>query len=389
MALGIKKVSFFTVTLSSMIIWVGFYTWRIMFNNFAVEGFEATATDVGAIQAAREIPGLLAFGVGFLALHLTESRIAAMSIIVLGLGLILSGLSSSLMMLGLATVFMSFGFHYFEPTNSAQLLMLSKPGELGKTQGRLRSFESMAGLGGAGLVLILTLFLDYRETFYLIGAMVLVAGLYLVVALPTNRAKTEKRKVHLKKKYRLYYALAFLRGCRRHIFTTFAIFLLVKDYELSITAVSALMLANNLITIFTNRWIGIISDRHGERIVLVFSSFTLVLIFLGYAYVSWLPLLITLYFLDHILFGSSIALKSYLRQISTTEDLTGCLSFGMTANHVTAVVVPILGGAAWMTLGHEATFVGGAVIVLIDALLALKIPKSLKGASVEGGSSGQ
>jgi len=374
MALGIKRVSVATVTFSAVIVWIGFYAWRVMFNNFAVEVFDASPTDVGLIQAVREIPGLLAFGVGVLILYLTESKIAAVSIIAVGVGLLLCGLSPDLMTLGLATVVMSFGFHYFEPTNSSQLLMLTKSDELGRSQGKLRSWESLAGLIGAGLVLTLTLYLSFRTTFFLIGGLVSVIGLYLVAALPSNRGKTDRRKVRIKKKYWLYYTLSFLRGCRRHIFTTFAIFLLVKVHHLGIMEISLLMLANSAITIFTNRWMGFISDALGERIVLAGCSLMLVFIFCGYAFVSYLPLLIGFYIADNVLFASSIALKSYLRKISTPQDLTSCLAFGMTANHITAIVIPILGGIAWATFGYQVTFLAGAAIVFVDMLFALRIP---------------
>ena len=374
MALGIRKVSFFTVTFSSVTVWIGFYAWRIMFNNFAVEVFDASATDVGLIQAVREIPGLLAFGAGALALRLTESRIAALSIITLGLGLLLCGLSPSLVILGLGTLVMSVGFHYFEPTNSSQLLMLARSAELGKAQGRLRSYESMAGLAGAGLVLVLTLFLSFRVSFYVIGALVATIGIYLVLALPANRGKAEQQQVRLRKKYWLYYTLSFLRGCRRHIFTTFAIFLLVKHHGLDITVISTIMLANSVITIFTHRLIGNLSDYLGERILLAASSLLLVFIFSGYAFVHYLPLLIGFYVVDNVLFGSSIALKSYLRKIAPPEDLTNCLSIGMTANHVIAVIIPIAGGIAWSIFGFQATFLAGAVIVFVDLLFALRVP---------------
>ena len=375
----IKKVSIASVTLSASVVWIGFYAWRVMFNNYAVELFDASATDVGMIQAAREIPGLLAFGVGALAIYFTESRIASLSIIVVGLGLLVSGWAPSLMGLGIATVLMSFGFHYFEPTNSAQLLNLTDSDKLGRAQGKLRSWESAAGLVGAGLVMVLTLYLDYRTTFYIFGALVVTVGLYLCVALPANRTAHDNRKAKLKKKYWLYYTLSFLRGCRRHIFTTFAIFLLVKNHGLDITYIAGIMLANNLVTIFTNRWMGIVSDRIGERNLLVGCSLILTFIFFGYAIVDYLPALVGLYLVDNVLFGSSIALKSYLRKISTPEDLTSCLSFGMTANHVTAVVIPVAGGIAWSMFGHEATFIAGAVIVFIDMLFALKIPKNNNG----------
>ena len=378
MALGIKKVSVFTVTFSAITVYIGFYAWRVMFNNFAVEMFDASPTDVGLIQAAREIPGLLAFGAGALAVYFTESKVAAISIVTIGLGLLLCGMAPSLVVLGLATVFMSFGFHYFEPNNSSQLLMLSDPNELGRAQGKLLSWEAVAGLIGAGLVLLLTFFLDFRLTFYIIAAIVIAIGLYLTIALPSNRGEQEKRKVRLKKKYWLYYTLSFLRGCRRHIFTTFAIFLLVKNHGLNITVISTIMLANSALTIFTNRMLGNLSDKLGERTVLVGCSFVLVFIFTGYAYVDYLPLLITFYFIDHVLFGSSIALKSYLRKMAPPEDLTNCLSFGMTANHITAVIIPIVGGILWVKFGHEVTFIAGAAIVFIDMLFALKVPRNGK-----------
>ena len=374
----IKEISFGSVTFSAITILVGFLAWRIMFNNYAVEIFDASPTDIGLIQAAREIPGLLAFGVGALSIYMSESKIAALSIVMLGIGAILCGMAPTLWMLGLATVVMSFGFHYFEPTNSSQLLMLAKNHEVGRFQGRLRSYESLAGLFIALTILGLTIFLDYRMAFFIIGGLVTVVGSYLVFALPSNRGKAEQRKITIKKEYWLYYVLSFLRGCRRHIFTTFAIYLLVKNHGLSITAISAIMLANHFLNFFAYRLLGKISDTWGEKIILAGSSFLLVLIFTGYAYVEFLPVLIGFYLFDNMLFGSSIALRSYLRKISTDEDITGCLSFGMTANHITAVIIPITGGIIWTKFGFETTFIVGAVIVFIDLLFSLMLPSKKK-----------
>jgi predicted MFS family arabinose efflux permease len=139
--------------------------------------------------------------------------------------------------------------------------------------------------------------------------------------------------------------------------------------------ISGIMLANSLVTIFTNRGLGYISDRLGERTVLAGCSMILVFIFFGYAYVDYLPILIAFYLIDNILFGSSIALKSYISKISTREDLTGCLSFGMTANHITAIVIPIAGGVMWELFGFQTTFIAGAIIVFIDMLFAFRVPK--------------
>lgn len=373
MNLKIDKITFQTVTLSAVTTYIGFYAWRILFNNFAVEVFDASPTAVGAIQAAREIPGLLAFGVGALAVYLTESRIASLAIVVLGLGLVLCGAAPSIVFLGAATVVLSLGFHYFYPANSSQLLLLAKQGEIGRTQGKYQSYESVAGLTGAALILLLTLVLDYRQIFYVIGGLVGAVGLYFTFALPANRGATEKRKVRIQKKYWLYYTLSFLRGCRRHIFTTFAIFLLVKNFDMSITVIASLMFVNNFLTIFTNRALGSLNDRFGERAILVSSSLLLVFVFLGYAYVELLPVLIGLYIVDNILYGSGLSVNTYIRKIATKEDLTGCLSFGMTANHIVAVIIPVVGGIAWEMFGYEVPFVAGAVIVALDMFFAFKV----------------
>ncbi|MCP4706296.1 MAG: MFS transporter, partial [candidate division Zixibacteria bacterium] len=206
-----------------------------------------------------------------------------------------------------------------------QLLLLAKNSNLGRVQGVYRSYESLAGLVGGLMILGMTLFLSYEHTFYIIGGLVTLVGVYLVLALPPNRGKSDNRKMVIKKKYWLYYVLYFLRGCRRHVFTTFAIFLLVKNHELSISMVSIVILASNLVTFFTNRWMGNLTDKLGERLILAGSSLLLIFIFTGYAYIDYLPVLIIFYLIDNTLFNSAIALRSYLTKISSSEDLTGCL----------------------------------------------------------------
>jgi len=118
---------------------------------------------------------------------------------------------------------------------------------------------------------------------------------------------------------------------------------------------------------------GNLVEKWGERMVLAGSSFLLIFIFSGYAYISWLPLLAVFFVVDNILFGSSIALHSYVRKISDKSDLTSCISFSVTANHISAVILPILGGVIWELLGFKSTFLFGAAIVFIDMLVSLKV----------------
>ncbi len=368
-----REVSLLSIALNTFALYFGFTVWRVIFNNFARETLSITPAQIGIIQSVREVPGLLGFTVGALAAYLTEAKIATLSIVVVGLGLIVVGHSNSVFMLGVGTLVMSIGFHSFLSSNDALLLHFVSSKESGKAQGKIKSTESVAGVAATVLVLVATLFLGYREVLTIFGALVILAGICFTFTLRDNRAKEEKRKVSLKKKYSLYYFLSFLRGCRRHIFTTFAIFLLVANHRIGISTAALLFFVSNVVSIYTNRFIGGLVEKWGERMVLAGSSFVLIFIFSGYACVTWLPLLAVLYVVDNVLFGSSIALQSYARKIADKADLTSCISFGVTVNHISAVILPILGGVIWEVLGFRATFLFGAFIVFLDMLFSLKV----------------
>jgi predicted MFS family arabinose efflux permease len=368
-----KEVNLQTIALSTFSLYFGFTVWSVMFNNFAKEVFNITPAQLGIIQSVRELPGLLGFTVGTMVLYMAEVKIATLSIAISGLGLILMGYANSIWALGVGTFVMSVGFHNFLSSNDALLLHHIKTKESAKAQGKIRSTESAAGVIATACVFVATLWLGYRQILPLFGAIVLLAGIYLSFTLKSNRVEGEERKVCFKREYSLYYLLSFLRGCRRHIFSTFAIFLLVANHHLHISAVSILFFVSSLVTTYTYRAMGHVVEKWGERTVLAGSSFLLIFIFSGYAFIGWLPLLIVFYVIDNVLFGSSIALDSYMRKIALRADLTNCLSFSQTANHISAVIIPVLGGVIWEIFGYQSTFLFGAGIVLIDALFSLKV----------------
>ncbi len=87
-----REVNLQTIAASTFSLYFGFTVWSVMFNNFAKEVFNITPAQLGIIQSVREIPGLLGFMVGTMALYVTEVKIATLSIAISGLGLILMGL---------------------------------------------------------------------------------------------------------------------------------------------------------------------------------------------------------------------------------------------------------------------------------------------------------
>ena len=93
---------------------LSFAAWQALLNNFAIERAAFTGKEMGMLQSLREVPGFLAFGVVFLLLVLREQHLAIISLLLLGLGSVLTGFFPSVVGLSLTTVLMSLGFHYYE-----------------------------------------------------------------------------------------------------------------------------------------------------------------------------------------------------------------------------------------------------------------------------------
>jgi predicted MFS family arabinose efflux permease len=359
------------LVISNFLLSFGFEFWRTMFNNFAVEEIGVGPASIGWIQALRELPGLMGFLLGFLALFLPEMRIMALSLVLLGAGTMLTGQAGDVPFLLFSTLIMSFGFHFFYPTNNAVVLMAIKKERAPSVLGQLRSLGAVAAVTATGSVFLLAGVWGYRTLFLVIGGLVALGGLSLLPFRDAKESLPARRQVVLRRRYWLFYTLSFLMGSRRHIFTTFAIFLLVSEHGISVQTTATLFLVNSVVNAFTLHWIGGLVGRLGERLMLSIAFATLALVFLGYAFVTFLPLLFFLFVVDNIMFGFNLALPTYFQKIAVTpEEITSNLSVEQTINHIAAIIVPIVGGVVWVTFGSQAPFLIGVGIVLVSLVLA-------------------
>jgi MFS family permease len=369
-----------TLFVANLFLFLGFNVWNALFNNFAVEEIGISATQIGLTQSLRELPGLLGFLLGFLAIWFSEMRIMGLSVLLLGLGLVTTGWANGLGSLILGAMITSIGFHWFYPSSNSVVLMGVGKEEAPEVLGRLRSVAAFAAVLGT---LIIWLFVEgaqigpvsiaawgYRNTFYVVGGVVIVGSFF---ALRNGRRRGEllqRRKVIFRRDYWLYYLLTFMMGSRRHIFSTFAIFMLVQIYGISVRETALLFLANSIVSTLLLPQLGKLVARFGERRVLSFNFVGLIVVFLGYAWVPNLPVLYTLFVLDNIFFGFNLALESYFQKIARSrEEITSNVSMAQTINHVSALVVPILGGILWEQIAPSATFMAGVGIAIISLVL--------------------
>ena len=295
----------------------------------------------------------------------------------MGAGIILTGTSNTLSFLILSTLIMSTGFHFFGPSNSSLVLMGSSKKEAPKILGRLSSIASFASVIGTIMIWLFVQGTDigplhikawgYRTTLIVAGVIVMLVSLFVLRSGRGEKVERKRRKIIFRRQYWLYYLLTFLMGSRRHIFSTFAIFLLVQVHGIDVRTTAALYLANSLVSTYTTAQLGKVVSRFGERKVLTFNFIGLILVFLGYAFIPNLAVLFGLFVLDNVFFGFNLAVESYFQKIAISpQEITSNVSMAVTINHISALVVPVVGGLLWVEVGPSATFLAGVVIAIIS-----------------------
>ena len=354
------------LTIASM---AGLQTWRTLFNNFAVEVGHLQGSHIGIIQGVREIPGFLALLAIFLLRFIPEHKLSALSIMILGLGVGLTGFFPSFVGIMFTTLIMSFGFHYYETTNQSLTLQYFDKQTSPWVFGKIRSIGSATNILAGVAVLGLSLLLTYRQMFLIGGLVIIGIAFWAFLQHPTDKnIPVQRKRMVIRKKYWLYYTLTFLAGARRQIFVAFAVFLLVKRFHFSVQEVTILFIVNNIINYFLSPLIGKAIIRFGERMVLSTEYFSLIFIFTAYAFVQEKSVVALLYILDHIFFNFSMAIRTYFQKIGDPQDIAPSMAFGFTVNHIAAVVIPAVGGLLWM-IDYKIPFLGGAILSICSLIL--------------------
>ncbi len=214
--------------LISIIVPIAFSTWMALLNNFVIEKANFDGADIGLLQSVREIPGFLAFTAVFVLLFIREQRFMLVSLAMLTLGTALTGYFPTLYGLLFTTLLMSTGFHYFETLKQSLSLQWLSKEEAPEMLGKFISVGALASLFTYGAIWILLeqLKFDFKTVYLLAGGVGFVLIIVMALAFPQFKtAVPQNKKLVLRKRYWLYYALTFMSGARRQIFTVFPVFL--------------------------------------------------------------------------------------------------------------------------------------------------------------------
>jgi len=357
----------------------GLQGWMALFTNFAKEVIGVNGFQIGVAQSVREIPGFLTFMVIYIVLFISEYRLAAWSVILMGIGIGATGYMPTFTGLLVTTTIMSIGFHYFETTNKSLTVQYFTRQEAPVVFARLRGYGALANIGVGGIIWLLAFVLPYKINFLLLGIFICCAGAYMLWRNPAQEAPAHaQNRLVLRRGYWLYYVLNFLSGARRQIFIVFAVFLLVEKYRLSVTTIAGIYVVNYALTWLCNPYISRAINTYGEKIVLSLESASLVILFLGYAFIDSVGVAVALYILDSIFFNFAIGLSTYLQKLADPKDLAQTTAVGFTINHISAVVIPLCGGALWL-ISWRLPFIIGACLTIISLYFTQKIQTARPG----------
>ncbi len=357
---------------------IGFQGWRTLLNNFAVDVAGINGIQFGTIGSLREIPGFLSLFVIYFLFLIKEHKLASLAVIVMGIGVSLTGFMPSFMGIAFTTILMSFGFHYYETLNQSLTLQYFNFTEAPIVMGRLKSLGAATNICVGVTIFAISGLFSYTEMFIAAGIVAISGGIYCSFQDPSSAGMPlQHKKMILKSKYWLFYALTFMAGARRQIFVAFAVFLLVQKFHYSIQAITVLFVINNIINYFLNPAIAKAVNKFGERKVLSLEYLCLIFIFIAYAFTTSPLVGAILYILDNVLYGFAMGIRTFFQKIADKKDIAPSMAVGFTINHIAAVAVPVLAGIAWMQ-DYRIVFLSAAVLSAFSLILVQFIDRELK-----------
>ena len=360
---------------------VAFSTWSALLNNFVIEAAGFTGVEIGWLHTVREIPGFFAIGVIALIIFMREQVLGLVALFLLGAASAITAYFPSFAGLLTVTMLSSIGFHYYETVNQSLQLQWIDKRRAPQVLGWIIAIGSAASLASYGLLVTTwkTLGLSYEFVYLVSGGFTAAVALFAFFAYPQFESpEPQLKQFVLRRRYWLYYALQFMSGARRQIFTVFAAFMMVERFGFEVHEVTALLMINFLANMIFAPLMGKAVARWGERRALAVEYVGLICVFLAYGgiyYFGWgVVLAAALYVIDHLFFALAFALKTYFQKIADPQDIAPTAAVAFTINHIAAVFLPALLGYLWVT-SPGGVFGLAAGMAAVSLMLALMIPR--------------
>lgn len=347
---------------------MGYSLWRMTFYNYADVSFQLDNVTIGHIFSASSIPGVFSFLLGFVAHYTAYYILTGLSAIILGLGMILLGMATTVPELWIATVSISWGFVWFLSLANNAYIDESAKQTVQLALGRLKSLGPLAAVAATFLIYF-TEKGELKLVFWVAGIGTILSSIWLSFSIRGQRIGRKRSRLSLSWSLWPYYLLNLVAGSRSAIFKAFVISQLVPVYGFKSRQIGVAMLFSSLTVIISYRFIGKLASRYPPHNVLTGLYVSVAVLFLGLAYTEKVTIFLVFFFLDSLFFGTAVITDGYLKQVRESSLVAGDLAVGLSFYHLAGVIVPIIAVWLYKLFGQATVLLVGTLVCLAGALV--------------------
>ncbi|WP_107724984.1 MFS transporter [Desmospora activa] len=364
------------------LIWWSSFCWSFglamyqgVIGKYAIDHFQLSPLAYGWLDSVREWPGLCLVILLALLSRLSMRWLWVCSLLLTAVGLWLHAWSLPFLGLLGITLLTSTGVHVGAVVRDTLTMAWAKPTVRARRLGQMASGSAAAGLLGLGAVALLSGTLPLKVQLVIAGCWS-VGGAIFVIPLQQKQDDEGllRRGLLFRWRYRSYYGLALLSALREMVTLTFAVFLLLRDIGWTERELALLLAGHGLLAVILRPWVGAWIDRVGEAKALAVNYAVVTVLFLGYGWVREAWVLALIFVMDHLLTAlDEIALSTYVSKWVQQDEWAATLAMGSTIAHAFAVLMPLVGGMLWLTLGATAPFLLGATVTVIACAVCVRL----------------
>lgn len=340
-----------------------------------------TGPQFGYMTAIREIPGFLLIFVAALLYRMSQQRLTALALVILGIGLGGFALATSFGTVIPWLLVSSMGFHIVLQTQYTLGMSLADETKSGGVLGLMAGIVQAGALVGTAIILLVFIVWPHAyHAVYLVCGFIALLAAAAIFGFPhlhdgqPIEAQLPRQRIVFARDYRYYYLLNLLDGARQQLFFSFGLWVLVNHFGLGVSAISMVVIVSTVVAMLFSPWAGRMIDRHGERRTLGVINLGYIVALGGYALMNNV-LLACLFYVIYALISpfSAIGAATYLRKIAVPGDIAPSLAMGVTLLHATAIVVPVAAGMILNYVGYQVPFFIGCGFACIGAVVTQRL----------------
>ena len=389
-----SKSSYKALLISLLLSAIGYGLYKGVLDNYLAEVVHMGEMDRGVTEFFRELPGLLLVLLLAVFYRFSAEKMYKLGMVVMLAGMAMQAVISPRRALVVAAIFIySLGEHIQLGMRSTLSLEYAQESRGGQALGYMGSVYQIGNLAGYIAVIVALAIVAGRNIFkpvFTASAIFMLIAAVVAFGMKGNSKTDEnRRRFYFRRKFRKYYMLEVFYGARKQVFFTFGPYVLILFYGASTSVISLLFAVSAVACFVLSPLVGKLIDRVGYKVVMIADTLILLIVCFFYGFAHHIFSMHTAfiiccvnYVLDSIISMASMASNVYVQDISdSVEEMRATISTGISVNHLITVLIALLGGWIWKTLGVETLFMLSAFLGLCNSIYAatIKTRKQLEG----------